>query len=308
MNRPIRTLLTAFLLSAAVFLPPSTRAEQPPEAPFSVAWLSDTQAMIAYDDLRHRLNAQSDWLNEHAESENIRLILHTGDVTDNPWVPAQVRLAEEFFAALPKGIPALAVAGNHDLGVKKKRYEKWTEFSFVRDNPHARRYRDGEGVSTLPEAGGRKLLFVGLGFGNRNDEAYVWAREMFNAHPDATGVFFSHAYIDTLGDTLQEGRYFDKFLLPYCPNLRLVLCGHSRDTAHTVRRFTDEATGSERTVDIVMSNFQGNTAGYGALRLLRFAPAENRLVIDGVLPAPDATERERDKVRRAAISLEGFFS
>lgn len=57
------------------------------------------------------------------------------------------------------------------------------------------------------------------------------------------------------------------------PNVRLVLCGHSRGDSMRTDEFDDDEDGTpDRTVYSLMFNPQGRRNEYGYLRLLRFDP------------------------------------
>ena len=119
--------------------------------PFTVAWMTDTQCLVYYDDMRNRFFSQVDWIEREPEIRNIRLLIHTGDIMDNSFVPWQLEHAENAFARIDSSLPILPIAGNHDISMKRQSYENWGSFQFVQRVPPEQRYMDGHGVYDLIE-------------------------------------------------------------------------------------------------------------------------------------------------------------
>ncbi len=80
---------------------------------FTMAVLPDTQYYCeSYP--QHFYN-QTKWIVDNAERQNIKFVLHLGDIT-NRNTPEQWQVAQRAITALDGHVPYALVAGNHDYG------------------------------------------------------------------------------------------------------------------------------------------------------------------------------------------------
>lgn len=141
-------------------LPPSPTSVP---TPFSFVWLPDTQ-QLAYH-TPEALEAADAWIAAHIESENIVAVLHTGDLVDNgykQWQWDNLALALDQFR---DRLPYFPVAGNHDLGVKLQEYDAYLTQDFLNAFPEEQKFAGGKALYETLDAGGLRLLLLGVGWG-----------------------------------------------------------------------------------------------------------------------------------------------
>ena len=108
----LRTRLSWASLFA--LLPPMlARATEGDAEAWTLAVLPDTQ--IYCQDYPQHFEAQTKWIADHAESHNIRFVLHEGDVT-NRNVEKQWDRALRAMQRLDGVVPYAIAPGNHDYG------------------------------------------------------------------------------------------------------------------------------------------------------------------------------------------------
>ncbi len=219
---------------------------------FTIAVLPDTQRETdPASDMRGERRAQ--WLVEHRQSQDIRLVLSVGDTVqwDTP-DHAMYDKASRTFAILERGgIPWLPVVGNHDTaavcpgggacpGVDARvavrdtgtfnRYFPVSRFPLIQGS-----YEPGKVDNTYSafRAGGVDWLVVALELWPR-PEVVAWADAVVAANPDSNVIVSTHMYVDDRGEIAQDnGGYgatspqylYDKLISRH-PNIKLVLNGH----------------------------------------------------------------------------------
>lgn len=253
--------------------PAPTPSPTPIPTPFSIVWMTDTQAMSCFSP--EALDSMGCYIRDNLERENILCVFHTGDLVDNGFKPYQwdnFNLALDKFRGM---VPFYPIAGNHDIGVRAKSYEGYLQCDFLNDLPADKTFADGLIYYDLFSAGGTDYIVLGVSFdaARRFKGAYDWINDALSAHRDRVGIVLFHRYLNDSGEVFVKSREEQERIVAKNPNVRLVLCGHSRGDSMRTDEFDDDEDGTpDRTVYSLMFNPQGRRNEYGYLRLLRFDP------------------------------------
>jgi len=205
---------------------------------------------------------QTRWIADHKDSNNIRFVLHEGDIVDGTGLDLeQWRMARAAMDNLNGEAPYAMAPGNHDYeGGAASRFTYFNDDRFFGPNsPYGRQETIGgffEANRTDNSyhvfcAGGVDWLVLALGFGP-SDQVVEWADNVISAHPNHTVILLIHAYLysdDTRydwaakgssqswnphsyaiarksGETVNDGQeLWDKLLRKHA-NVKLVFCGH----------------------------------------------------------------------------------
>lgn len=253
--------------------PIPTPSPTPIPTPFSIVWMTDTQAMSCFSP--EALDSMGCYIRDNLERENILCVFHTGDLVDNGFKLYQwdnFNLALDKFRGM---VPFYPVAGNHNIGVRAKSYEGYLQCDFLNDLPADKTFADGLIYYDLFSAGGTDFIVLGVSFdaARRFKGAYDWINDALSAHRDRVGIVLFHRYLNDSGEVFVKSREEQERIVAKNPNVRLVLCGHSRGDSMRTDEFDDDEDGTpDRTVYSLMFNPQGRRNEYGYLRLLRFDP------------------------------------
>lgn len=246
--------------------PRPTRTPRP--EPFSLIWIADTQNMTREDSAPiHRM---TEWIAANWKERNVRYVVHTGDIVGSGLKDSYWERVEPALKKLPKELPFMTVAGNHDVGSKRK-YENYIRWRFDTKLPEAQLFQEGRGSYATFETDAGKFLLVGMGI-TIKEEGYDWLNAVFAKYPDHTGILALHDYLSPSGRTAEGGRVFERVVKPN-PNLRFVLCGHNRGIAMREDALDDDGDGKpDRVVYQMMHNFQNDSRRTGYFRILTFSP------------------------------------
>lgn len=266
--------------------PVATSSPAPAPTPFTLVWLPDTQ-QLAYS-APEALECTGAWIASHLGSENILGVLHTGDLVDNgfkQWQWDNLALALDRFRESTLYFP---IAGNHDMGVKLQSYDAYLQQDFLNHFPDAQKFDGGKMLYETLDAGGLRLLLLGVGWtAAREDGALEWLDGVMAAHADRTCILLLHGYLNGKGEVMSAGRFEREQIVARYPNIRLVLCGHSRGYSALAEDFDDDGDGMpDRQVNALMYNIQGADY-YGAMRLLRFDPVAESITVTSLSPYLD---------------------
>jgi hypothetical protein len=256
---------------------------------------------IAYPEL---FSAQTKWISRNADKLSIKFVLHLGDIVGNN-TEEEWDLANEIIGVLDELVPYGLVVGDHDLGpggraanrqtplfdryFSPKRFagRKWYGGNFGGSNQYSFQFF---------EAGKLRFMVVCLSFGP-TDEALKWAGELVARHPDHRVIVATHCYMDaddtrvgkqdrgnpkTYGCKGNDGEeIWEKFASRH-KNIFLVLSGHVRDDG--LGRLSS-AGKHGNTVHQLLANYEmQRDGGDGWLRILRFSPKENKILIRTYTP------------------------
>jgi len=256
--------------TATPYVTPTPRPTRTPQPePFSLIWIADTQNMTR--DNSAPIHRMAEWIAANWKERNVRCVVHTGDIVGNGLKDSYWERVEPALKKLPGELPLMTVAGNHDVGSRRK-YENYIRWRFDTKLPEAQLFEDGRGSYATFETDVGKFLLVGMGL-TIKDEGYDWLNAVFAKHPDHTGILALHDYLRTGGGRSEEGNRVFERVVKTNPNLRFVLCGHNRGIAMEKDALDDDGDGKpDRVVYQMMHNFQNDSKRTGYFRILTFSP------------------------------------
>lgn len=209
--RPFSRNLQAFVravcardLPAPRVMPASGREVWTPGS-WVLAVLPDTQYYVldAAPGLHRLFPAQTAWIAENAARLRIPYVVHLGDiVTAN--VAAEWTRARTAMAMLDGVVPYAIVGGNHDYGPGGNAATRDTLMNQHFSYPATAAWPTFGGAFEagrldntyhLFSAGGRDYIIVALEWGPR-DQVVAWANDVMALHPDRSGIFVTHAYVN----------------------------------------------------------------------------------------------------------------
>ncbi len=291
----MKTRTTLLLASTLLFLAASRSAAEP----FSIVVLPDTQNYA--EKFPDTYLAQTQWIRDNVEKENIKFVMHLGDIVQHHnQSEEQWQVADRAHQLLDGVVPYSVLPGNHDLEYQDKVYSRETELYNKYFGPQ--RFTDypwygGHWGETNDnnfctfEAGGMKFLVISLEYAPRN-EVLTWAAGVAAAHPDHRVLVATHCYMRPAGRDSQTGGtlgnsgdgIWEKFVR-CSPNVFLVASGHVLGVGRQVSTNDAGLPVHETLVD-----YQGlPNGGNGWLRIMRFVPDENKIEIRAYSPLLDET-------------------
>jgi hypothetical protein len=312
MNRSKSLLALAMSLLLLGINQGSVRADDAPakESSFSVVLLPDTQ----YYSQRYPDSyvAQTMWIRKRLREDNIKFVVHLGDIVQTPTVESEWLNADRAMRILDGVVPYSMVPGNHDMVVKSrdtKLYNKY--FSPARyaglDWYGGHMGETNDNNYCFFEACGMKFLVISLEFAPR-DEVLEWAADVAGRHPNHRVLVATHCYMRPLGrDTSCDTSYkvagnsgedIWQKLIRKQPNVFLVASGHVLGVG--LQTSTNDAGGK---VIEMLTDYQGlANGGDGWLRTLRFVPAENKIHVSTYSPLLD--KRNTDKQQSFSLDYD----
>jgi predicted phosphodiesterase len=267
--------------------------------PFSVVVLPDTQNYA--EKFADTYVAQTQWIRDNLEKENIKFVMHLGDIVQHHNDSEQQwQVADRAHKLLDGVVPYSMLPGNHDLEYKNKAYSRKTTLYNKYFGPQ--RFTDcswygghwGENNDNnfcTFEVGGMKFLVISLEYAPR-DEVLAWATDLANSHPDHRVIAATHCYMRPAGRDNNTGGslgnsgdgVWEKFVRR-APNVFLVKSGHVLGVGRQISTNDAGLPVHETLVD-----YQGlPNGGDGWLRVMRFVPDENKIEIRAYSPLLDKT-------------------
>ena len=277
-SKPALQVIVLFLVSFCLLgaTVAQVAGEDADTEPFSVIVLPDTQG---YSEANPEIfNSQTEWIVENRNRLNIELVVHLGDVVENPKSTEEWRRARRAMARLDRqDIPTLIAFGNHDvigLGDDRasnpfneyfppSRYKSEDHFagSFSEDS--------ADNAAMTFEFGGHKYLFMTVEYRPR-DRVIAWANRVLEVHPDHLAVLVTHSYMWPNGFLTRSGRRTWNGLARKHPGVRMVLCGHVPGAG-----LEADYGDSGNKVYQILSDYQYYpNGGNGFLRIMTFYPGE----------------------------------
>ena len=197
---------------------------------FRVAWLYDTNQMINSDEASDKFSA----ITKFIERNDMRLVLHTGNVVDNAADEGQWKVfndAMEKIYAVPH-TDTLMVSGEKETeeGSLFLQQPIWDEFE------EEDLFEGGKGFVYRFHIGQRRMILVGLGEDAMTEEGYKWAKERFDSDPYAAGILMVHTYL--LDDMTKEQKIADSALeleekvVKACSNVHMVFSSNAGYASH----------------------------------------------------------------------------
>ena len=263
--------------------------------PFTVVLMPDTQ--FYSEKFPDTYLAQSLWIRERKDHDNIKFVIHLGDIVQTPSNKMEWENAERAMRVLDGVVPYSLAPGNHDMLVSSRDSTLYNQFfpaARFADRPWYGGGMDESNDNNFCtfEGGGMKFLVINLEFAPR-DEALQWAAGVAGRHPEHRVIVATHCYMNVNGRDTECARAYkvagnsgedmwQKFIRKQ-PNIFLVVSGHYLGVA--LQTSTNDAGGKVREI---LTDYQGlENGGNGWLRTLRFAPGENKIHVKAYSPLLD---------------------
>ena len=229
----LSTLLIIALLSSMMFqlafqsVAAAETDNQFPETRFSVIWITDTQYLT--EDHPTYFDSMCRWIVNNAETYNVKMVVHTGDIVNSEgnqtqWVSANKSMS----ILLDDGIPYCWNAGNHDYNDTVWLGNQYTAF-----NPAVMEQKpywlgdDSDGKSTAVHftVGGQDFLIVNLAY-SASDEAITWTNNLLDSHPESHAIVAAHFYLNRTGGYEEWATNLKHAVLATHSNVFLTLSAH----------------------------------------------------------------------------------
>jgi len=279
------------------------------DAPFTLIVLPDTQ-IYSKDCPEWRRSSrkevfiqQTEWIAQNAKRENIRFVLHMGDIVQDQDQPRQWDNADQALRLLDGAVPYYFAVGNHDMVLDATRnttcFNETFPYARYEKKPWygSRMNHDGfppqdnyDNCYHFFRGGGTDFLVVSLECGP-TDEMLAWANGVIASHPDKSVIVLTHSYMrpeDRRDDSdyyippvppANTGEQIWQKLIKKHTNIFLVLSGHhGNSTAH--RGLLASTGDNGNTVYQLLSGEWYD----GWLRLLRFMPREHKIEVKSYSP------------------------
>src|SRR6476660_9798143 len=308
------TLLLALCLSASMSTQLSAQTATPSPTPvdeFTIVALPDTQF---YSSLNPQIfAAQTQWIANHVQDQNIKLVVGLGDIVDAGGDLTQWQNADAAVRLLSGKLPYMMAIGNHDYDqnnpagrtASTKNFNtffgpsRYTGAAWYKGSFPAGSNENFYGVVTV---NGRNYLIIVLEFAPR-DSSLAWADGILKANQDKDAIIVTHmfTYMDNTrisGCDLNSAASFGvgqvnngedmwwKLVRKY-PNIHLVLSGHVVQGDGTGRRMDLGLNGN--LVNQILSDYQSDPLGGGGyLRIMRISPSLNRVSVTSYSPYLDS--------------------
>lgn len=246
---------------------------------FSIAILPDTQYYSR--DNATMFDAQTQWVVDHTQENNILFTAHLGDVVHQTkqryeWENANFAISTLEAYHMPYSI----LAGNHDL-LNQREYDDVRDrdkepFSYyfpikrIQNQPTYGGHSPSQFNSYhLIEADGLQFLILALDW-RMSDESFLWVQKVLDKHPYVPTILTTHdlananrdgeIYLTRYGQTLWNN------IITSNQQIFLTINGHHHNVGHTI--FKNDYG---RDVLVMLVNFQSDyNGGNGMMRLLTF--------------------------------------
>ncbi len=262
----------------------------------NVSTANYTTLVVLPDTQKYSLNypeifkAQTQWIADNKESENIAYVLHTGDVVEESDNISQWQTAKEAMQILSSAnVSYIVTPGNHDLRNNSEFFEQ---------------YFGAYQSYGLLDIGTEKVIIIAInGYARKVFDSCAWANSILAKYPDRKVILLTHGYLNDEGiiysDPAQIGAtIWHRFVVPNS-NTFMVISGHypGEEWSTTVR---DDGTVAEN----LLANYQGrDNGGNGWLRLYRFDANFTKIDVLTYSPWLNRYETDADSQFRIVLSL-----
>ncbi|MEO2014598.1 MAG: metallophosphoesterase [Fuerstiella sp.] len=252
---------------------------------FSVVLLPDTQNYS--EKFADTYVAQTLWIRQQAKTDNIKFVVHLGDIVQTSTKKTEWENADRAMRLLDGVVPYSMAPGNHDMVVKTRDstlYNQYYSPERFADRPWYGGHMGDTNDNNFCffEASGMKFMILNLEFAPR-DETLEWAAGVTQRFPDHRVIVATHCYMrpnqrDTGCATSYKiagnsGEQIWQKLIRRQPNIFLVVSGHVLGVG--LQTSVNDAGGK---VLEMLTDYQGlPNGGDGWLRSLKFVPGENKI-------------------------------
>lgn len=244
---------------------------------FTVAQVTDTQ-FLAQNYNQLYLSKISSFINSQVTPLNIKMVVHTGDITQNGSDITQVEWANSTFAALTA--PFVWTLGNHDA--------EWIGDSYLAFNPttfSGKSYyvgASGDSYAVSFTYNSTVYLIVNLEYG-ASVTALAWATNLFNIYKYSPVILATHSFLNASGGYgITAGGYNQVWennlygVIGQYPNVFLTIAGHD-DSGTTDATTSNSATVNGRLDTFLDRQSMHNNLGSCTVRFFEFGVMGNYL-------------------------------
>ncbi len=277
---------------------------------FTLVLLPDTENYITQ--FPDTFYAQTRWIAKNAKAQNIKYVLHLGDLVKNN-TEFEWDVARNAFQFLEGKVPYALATGSRDMTMDPQisrdslfskyfpvaEFKAWPTFGGVYDKSPD----DARNIYHLFEAAGRKWMILVLEYAPR-DDAVRWANEVVSQHSDHSVIVLTHTYLNSLGKhyTSSNSPYqplggdnngkqlWDKLVSQHA-NIVLVLSGEHGPPA---QRLTSTGTKGNQVQQLMMSYQSLPRGGQGWMRMMHFLEDGKTVEIQDYSPTQDTLNPRPD--------------
>lgn len=273
---------------------------------FTLGVLPDTQAYSK--SLPEIFPKMNQWLVANREALNLKYVFHLGDIVNNLDQPYQWRTASQAMhlfdaASVPYGV----VAGNHDVGygIDYQTYSRYFGEKRFKSRPwYSGSYKDNRGHYDLIDAGGKKFIMIGMGWGIGREEV-AWLNQILKQYKDRTAILCVHEYLNGGAQRSIEGNLVFEKVVRTNANVRMVLGGHFYGVARRVDQIDDNLDGRpDRKVIQILTDYQSLQGGQGFIRVMGFDLSHGRVYVRTYSPLNGRTHVFRNDQDNFTVSLD----
>jgi len=301
-----RFALSLVLSGILLSLSSGCTSSEKDQASFSVVLLPDTQ--FYSEKYPGTYLSQTYWIKDRAAEDNIKFVIHLGDIVQSSWVEEQWVNADRAHRVLDGAVPYSIVPGNHDVdkGPNHKGRVRSTKFfdkyfppsRFAGNEWYGGTMEEGNNRNNYCffEACGMKFIVISLEYAPR-DKTLEWAGRLLKKYPNRRAILATHYHLRSDGRGSNPERcglsgnvgqdLWDKFIRKHA-NLFMVVCGHIHGTYHQ----TDTNNAGGKVHEILCDYQSGPNGGDGWLQILRFVPGENRIDVIAYSPLLDQYNKD----------------
>lgn len=278
-----------FFLWMTLFLVPGITAfaQDNDELFFAVVLLPDTQF---YAETYHdEFYAQTQWIKDNREEEKIRMVIHLGDLVQNRNESKEEwEVARKAFRTIDGLVPYTVAPGNHDQLMNIRDSSLYNEYFPFKDYEQYDWYGghmgdDNDNNFTFFTEGDLKFMVLNLEMHPEKD-TMKWANEIIEKYPDHRIILATHHYLGHNGWAGTADQLWNN-VISLNANVFMVVCGHITGYATMI---TPNIRGNM--VYQILSDYQGMGGGKGWMRIMRFYPNKNQIVVRELSPTSSLKE------------------
>lgn len=266
---------------------------------YTFAWMTDTQFNV--ESSPNIFKSQIEWIRDHLGEQNIKYVMHTGDIVNRTFEESQWKVADEYLRIFDdQNIPYGVLAGNHDMGQGyilnfdySNFYKYFGQHRFKDKFYYGGSYKNNRGHYDLISANGRDYILVYMGWGDGDPnpnwlkEDIEWMNEVLAAYPNRTAILNFHKYLHSNGqlEPANGKQIFEEVVVPN-KNVAMVLSGHYTGSGLLTSEIDDDGDKlPDRKVYQILSDYQGTAdGGAGYMKLLQFDADGNKVDIKTYSP------------------------
>jgi hypothetical protein len=215
---------------------------------FTLVFMPDTQYMVSTwpADLKTNTN----WIKNNTAAQNIRFVMHLGDLVDIPTIEQQWIDGKAGMDILDPAAPYVISVGNHDMdaypnsaGIRdtKKfnqyfpitKFKNWSWQSWVSNHNPPAPEGPSDNQAHKFTAGGTDYLVVTLKYRPKSGEL-AWANQVIAANPTRRVIIVSHDFMDGAGVRNTSGNAIWDNVASKHKNVQFVFSGHLNYAARRV--------------------------------------------------------------------------